>query len=85
MQSPGDAMASHDTTFPSPGTLGMQLHPMPLLRAGVCIRCAAAIAAHLDERHETDQIKVDLCWRLSGAFVVFTRIDGGAGLACPSS
>jgi hypothetical protein len=32
-----------------------------LLRAGVCIRCAAAIAAHIDEHHDTDQIKVDLC------------------------
>jgi hypothetical protein len=32
-----------------------------LLRAGVCIRCAAAIVAHLEERDEPDQIKVTVC------------------------
>ena len=32
-----------------------------LLRAGVCIRCATAILANIDERDETDQIKAALC------------------------
>ena len=32
-----------------------------LLRARVCIRCAAAIVAHIDERDETDLIKVTVC------------------------
>src|SRR5262249_6890813 len=40
-----------------------------LLRAGVCIRCAAAIAAHIDERDETDPIKVAVCCGACGEAV----------------
>jgi hypothetical protein len=56
--SDGEAMAP---PFPHLERLDCNCTGCRLLRAGVCIRCAVAIAAHLEERDELDQTKVTVC------------------------
>jgi len=49
------------TSFPHLERLDCNCTGCQLLRAGVCIRCAAAIVAHIDEPDKPNQIKVTLC------------------------
>jgi hypothetical protein len=53
-----------------------------LLRAGVCIRCPAAIAAHLEERDEPNQVKVTVC---SGACREAVRVKHMAAPTKPAT
>jgi hypothetical protein len=47
--------------FPRLERLGCNCTGCRLLRAGVCIRCAAAIDTHIDKQDQSEQIKVTVC------------------------
>jgi hypothetical protein len=48
-------------SFPHPERSDCNCTGCQLFRAGVCIRCAAAIVAHIDEQDQREQVKVSLC------------------------